>query len=161
MKNHTLTTIIIIFIGLAVIGCSKYEDYRRAVNYTDEDWEVLSQDLNLPDTVHQYYYREDRSIPSLKDRAVTLGSVLFYDKTLSFDGTVSCGSCHKQKFAFSDDVSFSTGVNGNLTTRNTYPIGSIFNFQHHVLPIFRYRVQGPVQIMKYRGQTKVNRRCTL
>ncbi len=33
---------------------------------------------------------------------VALGKRLFYDPILSGDNTISCGSCHRQNFAFSD-----------------------------------------------------------
>jgi cytochrome c peroxidase len=52
----------------------------------------------------------------------TLGRVLFYDKSLSVTNDVSCGSCHKQSLAFSDDKAFSTGIYNQLTIRNTLPI---------------------------------------
>lgn len=49
-----------------------------------------------------------------------LGRMLFYDPILSQDSTISCASCHQQKFAFSDgDLTFSVGINGALTKRNT------------------------------------------
>ncbi|MCP9752950.1 cytochrome-c peroxidase [Ferruginibacter sp. HRS2-29] len=52
----------------------------------------------------------------------TLGRVLFYDKQLSKDNKVSCGSCHKQQFSFDDNVALSAGVDGGLTTRNSMAI---------------------------------------
>lgn len=42
----------------------------------------------------------------------TLGRVLFYDKNLSSDNTVSCATCHQQEFAFGDPAIASQGVNG-------------------------------------------------
>jgi len=50
---------------------------------------------------------------------IELGRLLFNEKILSFDSSVSCASCHKPEFAFADTVPFSTGINGKLTTRNT------------------------------------------
>lgn len=50
---------------------------------------------------------------------VELGRYLFYDTILSANYTVSCGSCHKQAFAFADTAAFSPGINGNLQVRNT------------------------------------------
>jgi cytochrome c peroxidase len=38
--------------------------------------------------------------------------VLFYDKKLSANNTVSCGSCHRQEFGFGDTAIASQGVNG-------------------------------------------------
>jgi cytochrome c peroxidase len=48
-----------------------------------------------------------------------LGEILFFDPILSRDSSLSCGSCHKPEFAFSDNVAFSKGVFGQATTRNT------------------------------------------
>lgn len=49
----------------------------------------------------------------------TLGRVLFYDKQLSKNNTVSCGSCHRQDLSFDDNLQFSKGFDGGLTTRNS------------------------------------------
>lgn len=56
---------------------------------------------------------------TITNAKATLGRVLFYDKNLSFDNTVSCGSCHKQKFAFGDTAIASAGVAGGTTARHT------------------------------------------
>lgn len=49
---------------------------------------------------------------------VALGKRLFYDPILSADSTISCSSCHKQEFAFADNVPVSPGVQGRLGFRN-------------------------------------------
>src|SRR5687767_13698726 len=49
-----------------------------------------------------------------------LGRFLFYDAILSRDNRISCASCHKQEFAFSDSPnSFSKGIQGTTMRRNT------------------------------------------
>lgn len=53
------------------------------------------------------------------DNGATLGRVLFYDKRLSTNQTVSCSSCHQQAHGFSDPRQFSVGFNGGLTGRNS------------------------------------------
>ncbi len=50
---------------------------------------------------------------------VDLGRKLFFDPILSSDYSISCASCHKPAFAFADSSTFSTGVNGHLSRRNT------------------------------------------
>jgi cytochrome c peroxidase len=51
--------------------------------------------------------------------AFALGKTLFYDKRLSHDGTVSCGSCHQSSAAFAHPGrSLSPGVSGQLGARN-------------------------------------------
>ena len=49
----------------------------------------------------------------------TLGRVLFYDKSLSANGTIACASCHKQDKGFSDDAILSVGFDGGLTGRHS------------------------------------------
>ncbi len=52
------------------------------------------------------------------DAGATLGRVLFYDKRLSTNQTISCSSCHQQQHGFSDSRKFSLGFIGGLTARN-------------------------------------------
>jgi cytochrome c peroxidase len=49
----------------------------------------------------------------------TLGKKLFSEKILSKDSSVSCASCHNPTLAFADTLSYSIGINGNETKRNT------------------------------------------
>lgn len=49
----------------------------------------------------------------------TLGRVIFHDKRLSLNQTVSCASCHQAEHGFSDPRKFSVGFNGGLTSRNS------------------------------------------
>ena len=48
----------------------------------------------------------------ISNAGATLGRVLFYDKRLSRDSSISCASCHKQANAFGDTAVASTGVAG-------------------------------------------------
>ncbi|MCC6815250.1 MAG: cytochrome-c peroxidase [Saprospiraceae bacterium] len=50
------------------------------------------------------------NIPTVE--GVKLGRMLFYEKMLSKDNSMSCASCHNQKNAFSDTTRFSIGVEG-------------------------------------------------
>lgn len=50
---------------------------------------------------------------------VVLGRKLFFDPILSRTGKVSCASCHKEEFAFSDTSAVSLGVHGRKGVRNT------------------------------------------
>ena len=51
----------------------------------------------------------------ITDEGATLGRVLFYDKKLSLNNTVACGSCHHQSKAFSDGAQLSEGFEGKIT----------------------------------------------
>jgi cytochrome c peroxidase len=50
------------------------------------------------------------------DRVATLGRVLFHDLRLSTNNRASCGSCHQQRFAFTDPMRFSNGISTAGTT---------------------------------------------
>lgn len=66
------------------------------------------------------YIQKDNTPPGnqISDAAATLGRVLFYDRRLSRNDTVSCSSCHQQAHAFSDSSIASMGVAGT-TGRHT------------------------------------------
>lgn len=64
----------------------------------------------------------DPSYNPTTNEGVALGRKLFYDKKLSLDNTVSCASCHKQEFAFTDNAQFSVGINGQTGHRNSMPV---------------------------------------
>ena len=56
---------------------------------------------------------------------VRLGRFLFYDKNLSANRTQSCGSCHQQKYAFSDNKVRSIGSTGEMLTRNSMALVNV------------------------------------
>ena len=64
------------------------------------------------------------------DKIATLGRVLFYDKSLSVNNTVSCASCHKQANGFDDTNRFSVGFSGTaFTTAHAMRLGNIRYFR--------------------------------
>jgi cytochrome c peroxidase len=67
-----------------------------------------------------YIMRDNTTVGNqITDAGATLGRVLFYDKSLSVNNTVSCASCHQQQFAFSDTAIRSTGLSGGFTGRHS------------------------------------------
>lgn len=63
-------------------------------------------------TIPAYIQKDNTGDNEITDEGATLGRVLFYDKHLSSNNTISCASCHKQEFAFGDTAVVSVGVNG-------------------------------------------------
>jgi cytochrome c peroxidase len=63
-------------------------------------------------TVPAYITKNNGILNPITDKGATLGRVLFYDKKLSSNNTISCSSCHKQAVAFGDNSVASAGVNG-------------------------------------------------
>jgi len=83
-----------------------------------DDQPVSTTTLSLPEVPYSYNTGVSDNIP-------TLGRVLFYDKQLSINNSVSCSSCHKQELAFADNVAFSQGFDNLPTKRNSMPIQNL------------------------------------
>ena len=66
-----------------------------------------------------------KEIDRTKERlTVQLGELLFFEKRLSINNSVSCATCHVPKYAFTDRKKVSEGVFGRKTERNS---PSLFN----------------------------------
>ena len=84
-------------------------------------------------TIPAYIQKNNSPNNPINNAKATLGRVLFYDKNLSVTNTISCGSCHQQKFAFSDTALASNGVLGGTTDRHTM---RLINARFAVEPTF-------------------------
>jgi cytochrome c peroxidase len=96
-------------IVLVVFSCKKTEIEIKATPYK----------LEIPPHFPQMPIPEDNPMTV---EGVELGRLLFYDKKLSLDNSISCASCHEQQFAFSDPKQFSLGVNNAVGDRNSMAI---------------------------------------
>ena len=79
--------------------------------------------LDAPD-----YFPGNVALPAdnpLTEEGVRLGRMLFYEKKLSSDGTVSCASCHQQQKAFTDGNKFSFGVNDAIGDKNAMSLSNL------------------------------------
>lgn len=102
---------------LTLISCGKSDSYEdvlypnvKAAFGTKIDLENLANYANQ--TVPGYITKSNINGNPITDKGATLGRVLFYDKNLSSNNTISCASCHQQNNAFSDVAIASQGVNG-------------------------------------------------
>jgi len=95
------------------------------ISCTDSALEVTPQPVTL-----------DLSQAASSNPVFTLGRVLFYDKHLSVNASISCASCHKQALAFSDNVQFSKGFENRFTLRNSLPIQNIDPFMGDSVKLF-------------------------
>jgi cytochrome c peroxidase len=127
-------TTIALFCLFLLAACNKKTDFNYQY-YSPEEAAILSQYLNLPETPDNYTVELPVHLantglaagPIERDKAV-LGRVLFYDKNLSKDGKISCGSCHKQEIGFSDDKAVSTGIYDRTGDRNSIALASVASF---------------------------------
>ena len=58
----------------------------------------------------------------MTEEGIELGRLLFYEKQLSGDNTMSCSSCHNIENAFAENNQFSVGIDGISGTRNSMPL---------------------------------------
>jgi len=71
----------------------------------------------------------------VRHEVAALGRVLFYDKNLSRDRQVSCGSCHRQEAAFADNAALSTGIEGKQSLRNSMALANVASMSAHYAPL--------------------------
>jgi cytochrome c peroxidase len=74
---------------------------------------------DLPDGVPEPRVPEDNPMTAEK---VELGRFLFYDTKLSANQTQSCGSCHRQELAFTDELARAKGSTGEIHPRSSMSI---------------------------------------
>lgn len=106
MKKYLLTLLVsasaLLFIAAtASINGSGVIDLGALENYANQPVPV--------------YIAKDNTPPNnaITDLGATLGRVLFYDKKLSINNSISCASCHHQALGFSDTALASVGINGS------------------------------------------------
>lgn len=139
MKIKTLLSKITFFCCFVFIlsSCLKDDVEVDRYYYSDEEFALIqNSNLDLPRDLIDYKvnlptHMKNMGVtsPNISNSKAALGRVLFYDKKLSKNNSVSCASCHKQELAFSDDVALSEGFDGELTLRNSLPLASTVNFK--------------------------------
>jgi cytochrome c peroxidase len=66
----------------------------------------------------------------ITNKVATLGRVLFYDKRLSINDSISCSSCHQQSVGFDDPRRFSVGFSGSaFTDAHAMRLGNVRYYQ--------------------------------
>jgi cytochrome c peroxidase len=85
-------------------------------------------EIEIPRSLPRAQFPQDNP---LTVEGVALGRKLFYDPILSRDSSISCGSCHNQAKAFTDNGRpFSVGVDGQVGKRTSMPLFNLL-WQRH------------------------------
>jgi cytochrome c peroxidase len=104
-------------------GCKKSTSDTNSFTAIREKFGTRIDPTNLANYANQskptYITKDNTGSNTITNAKATLGRVLFYDKQLSINNTVSCGSCHIQKFAFGDTALASLGVENGRTARHS------------------------------------------
>ena len=115
--NKFLLAIVLL---VAFIACKKDSEPDQ-----DNDQSTLCEPVGAVGTPYELeipYFFSQPNIPAnnpLTEEGVELGRHLFWEKRLSRNNTISCGSCHFPDASFSDNSAFSVGLYGDLTDRNS------------------------------------------
>ncbi|WP_297507875.1 cytochrome c peroxidase [Flavobacterium sp.] len=127
--------IVLGLIGSLLISCQKNEEYIavdpfaaiKATFGTNLNMAQLANYANQP--IPSYITKFNGTNNPITDKGATLGRVLFYDKKLSSNNTISCASCHIQSNAFSDTNVASNGVNGTTERHAMRLVNSRFSIE--------------------------------
>lgn len=104
---------LLIFTVLAIIGCKNKSEVDFSKPKVVEKSELMKKAENFFKSISSI---EPVAIPQNK---LDLGKKLFFDKTLSKNGTISCNSCHNLATFGVDNKSFSLGDTKELGGRNS------------------------------------------
>ncbi len=116
MKKYFSYLLLCSFIVFAIIACKK----EGTITTMDENTEIdpnfnpTPYILEIPPFFPQVMIPQDNP---LTVEGVELGRHLFWEKKLSGDNTMSCGTCHVPENSFSDPNQFSTGITGEMGNR--------------------------------------------
>lgn len=118
----TIVLFLVFTTGIVLVSCKKETPTIQVISAIDATFKGkinLNQLENYAgQTIPSYITKDNSGSNFITDKGATLGRVLFYDKNLSFNNTISCASCHRQAVAFADTAVASSGVNG-LTGRHS------------------------------------------
>lgn len=123
MKKISIIAVLITLL-LVFQNCNKNDATSNNITTPNLPSNTLNYIINYPKHIKDSLDKNDNTPndnPITNDGA-TLGRVLFYDKNLSKNNSVSCGSCHKQNQSFDDDAALSKGFDGGSTARNSMAI---------------------------------------
>lgn len=115
--------VISLFIVIFSACCREEDEPPQKKEQPPSEYDPTPYVLQLPphfDLIPEPHIPEDNP---LTVEGIELGKKLFFEKKLSKNNFMSCGSCHKPEFAFNDkDEAFSTGVDGLPGVRNAMPL---------------------------------------
>lgn len=131
--------------ALVVLSALAAGNLWRAYAVGDDVRQFPKDGPDIPKGLVQVFFPTDN--PYSPEKA-ELGWLLFYDKRLSGDGTVSCASCHNPKFGFGDGQALPTGIRGQTVPRHSPSIinraYSVEQFWDGRAPTLEEQAKGPM-----------------
>ena len=115
MTHKSLLSVLLALFGVLVVTQSKES--------ADPPVATGPYEFSFPSTFGKRF-----TIPAdnpMTKQGVHLGRMLFYEKKLSANNTMSCGTCHQQQRAFTDGQAFSRGIDGTETSRSSMSLANL------------------------------------
>jgi len=117
MRRTPIKTIIYFILLLSLTNCDsalspEVDDSESIVRKFGSNINLNQLENYSAQPIPAYITKDNAPNSPISNEKATLGRVLFYDKELSINRTISCASCHQQAFAFSDLDVASDGVDG-------------------------------------------------
>ena len=126
--------IIILAITFSLLSCNKDDVYTSIPETYPAVQAEFGNSIDLNNlanyanqTIPAYITKDNGGLNPISNKGATLGRVLFYDKKMSINNSISCSSCHKQDLAFGDNSVASTGVNGTTGRHSMRLINTRFS----------------------------------
>ena len=142
MKNRIVK---IIFFFSAVVVIAKGA---ALTAYAEDKKPAPPYELQFPLGLDPDVYMIPEDNPLTQEK-VELGKMLYFDKRLSFDKTVSCSSCHDPNKGYTDQRQFSEGFqkkNGNRNSPSVINSGyRFFQFWDGRAPSLEEQAKGPME----------------
>ena len=103
---------------ILLVGSCQREDIMQESALVPESL-IIPEGFPIPEIPENNTFSKERWV---------LGKKLFFDKRLSADSSISCGSCHKPSQAFADILQTTPGIMGRAGLRN---VPSLANIAYH------------------------------
>ncbi len=109
-------------LALLIITTSCCNEDSSIVDLSDITFEPVPYSLRVPEQFPQMPIPADNP---LTQEGVALGRMLFYEKRLSGDNTMSCATCHLPQGSFTDNKARSIGIDGIAGRRSSMSLLNI------------------------------------
>lgn len=123
--------VLYILLGLFLFGCSSEPEIKEVEPVNEVESDAYPQLQKKAEGIFGMLPAvAEKSENPITDKKVALGKMLFFDKQLSKDNTISCNSCHNLAAYGVDNLQFSPGNDdGSLGGRNS---PSVYNAAFHL-----------------------------
>lgn len=120
-------------ITTGVVACKKYQSEFLGPLLPNQQYSSNGRLDTIPYNPTNYTFTTINGLPTMEVpsnnpmtiEGIKLGRLLFYEKLLSRDTTISCGSCHQLNKAFTDGLAQAKGIDDRIGARSSMSLINI------------------------------------